>query len=202
MRWMHLSRPIPAALLLFGAAGMLGLGFSCASARADDAACKGLASAMITNAKTPYHSIGTVTFETPAGGSEDTGGALTKSITTETIFTGKDVFVRLPNGQWQNIHASLDDLQGKVQQSAESFTDCQRLGDETAEGKSLAVYTGTSKSDQMDVQTKVWIAPDKGVLIKSETDMSGPSAPDGKIRHQHLALRYDYNDIKAPPGAQ
>lgn len=201
MRWMHLSWPIP-ALLCVGVAGMLGLGFSSASARADDAACKGLANAMITNAKTPYHSVGTVTFEAPAGGSDDAGGALAKSMTTETIFTGKDVFVRLPDGQWKNIHASLDDLQGKVQQSAESFTDCQRLGDETADGKNLAVYTGTSKNDQMDVQTKVWIAPDRGVLVKSETDMSGPTAPDGKIRHQHMALRYDYNDIKAPAGAQ
>lgn len=185
-------------VLLSGTLGFLGLGIFCTTASADDAACKGLAGAMLANTQTPYHSIGTISFDISGG----TGGAgdanMSKSLSTETIFTGTDIFVRLPSGKWQNVHASLDDLKERVRHTADTFTDCQRLGDETADGKSLAVYTGSSKNDKAVVTTKVWVAPDRGVLVRTETDMTGLPQADGSIRHQHLALRYDYNDIKAP----
>ena len=44
----------------------------------------------------------------------------------------------------------------------------------------------------MNVTTKVWVTPDNGALVRSETDIAGPTAPDGKVRRQHLSLRYDY----------
>jgi hypothetical protein len=174
----------------------LGLGLLCTAARADDAACKGLADAMLTNTQTPYHSVGTISFDA----AQASGGPnMTKSLPTETIFTGTDIFVRLPSGKWQNVHASLDQLKERVRQTAESFTDCQRLADETVDGKSLAVYTGTSTNDKALVTTKVWVAPDRGgVLVRTETDMTGMPSTDGAIRHQHLALRYDYDSIKPP----
>jgi len=191
----------PIAVLAFGAAGLLGLGLFCGSARADDAACKSLADAMLTNAKSPYHSVGTITVEAAqpaAGASIDPP----KTVNTETIFTGKQIFVKLPSGKWQDVHASLDDLQDRVRKSADNFTDCQHLADETVDGKTLAIYTGENKNDVLTVSTKVWVASDNGALVRSETEMTGPSAPDGKIRQQHLALRYDYSDIKAPTDVQ
>ena len=178
-----------------GVFGFLGLGL--AGARADDAACKGLADAMLTNAKTPYHSVGSISFDPkdpPVPGS--TG--VPSPIATETIFTGTQVFVKLPNGQWKDIHANLADLQSKVKESAASFTDCAHLPNDKVDGKDLAVYTGADKNDTMNVTTKVWVTPDNGALVRSETDIAGPTAPDGKVRHQHLSLRYDYTDIKAP----
>jgi hypothetical protein len=184
-------------VLLSGTLGFLGLGLLCTTARADEA-CKGLADAMIANTQTPYHSIGTISFDASGGAAEASGANMSKSLPTETIFTGTDVFVRLPSGKWQNVHASLDDLKQRVRQTADSFSDCQRLGDETADGKSLAVYTGSVKNDQAVVSTKVWVAPDRGVLVHTETDVTGLPQPDGQIRHQHLALHYDYNDIKPP----
>jgi hypothetical protein len=184
--------------LLSGTIGFLGLGLFGTTARADDAACKGLADAMMANTQTPYHSVGTISFDA-SGGTAGAGGAgATKSLPTETIFTGTDVFVRLPSGKWQNVHAALDQLKERVRLAASSFTDCQRLADETADGKSLAVYMGTAKNDQALVTTKVWVVPDRGVLVHSETDMTGMPQADGEIKHQHLALHYDYNDIKAP----
>jgi hypothetical protein len=176
----------------------LGLGLFCTAARADQAACKGLADAMLANTQTPYHSVGTMSFD--ASDASGAGGPnMTKTLPTETIFTGTDIFVRLPSGKWQNVHASLDQLKERVRQTADSFTDCQRLGDETVDGKSLAVYTGTSKNDKALVTTKVWVAPDRGgVLVRTETDMTGMPSTDGAIRHQHLALRYDYDNIKPP----
>ncbi len=185
------ARPV----LVCGVFGFLGLGL--AGARADDAACKGLADAMLTNAKTPYHSVGTISFDPkdpPVPGSASAPSA----IATETIFTGTQVFVKLPNGQWKDVHADLADLQSRVRQSATSFTDCAHLANDKVDGKDLAVYTGSDKTDTINVATKVWVTPDSDALVRSETDIAGPTAPDGKVRHQHLSLRYDYNDIKAP----
>jgi hypothetical protein len=193
-----MRRSSPRSGLAIGIIGLLGLGLAGTSARADDAACKSLAGAMMSNTQTPYHSVGTITFDASGGGADANGANMTKSLSTETIFTGTDVFVKLPSGKWQNVHASLDQLKERVRQTADSFTDCQRLGDETADGKSLAVYTGSVKNDQAVVTTKVWVAPDRGVLVHTETDMTGLPAPDGQTRHQHLALHYDYNDIKPP----
>ncbi len=182
-------------VLMSGTLGFLSAGLFCAPARADAAACKDIADAMIANTQTPYHSVGTISFDA-SGGAADTGG--TNTLSTETIFTGTDIFVRLPSGKWKNVHASLDDLKQRVQSTAGSFTDCQRLGDETADGKSLAVYTGSAKNDQAVVTTKVWVAPDRGVLVRTETDMTSMPQADGSIKHQHLALRYDYDNIKPP----
>jgi hypothetical protein len=178
------------------AASFLALGLFCEGARADDAACKGLADAMIANAKTPYHSTGTITSVPMPGTSAP--GKTPQNQTTETIFTGQQIFVHLPDGKWHNVHAALDDLQDRVRQSAQSFTDCQRLADETDNGTTLAVYTGNSMDHDHVISTKVWVAPDPGVLVRSETSVSGVPGPDGGTFYQYLAIRYDYKDIKVP----
>jgi hypothetical protein len=181
--------------LICGALGFLGLGL--APARADDSACRGLTDAMVKNSKTPYHSVGTISFDPkdpPAGDATITK----KAISTETIFTGSQVFVKLPDGQWKDIHAVVSELQQRVESSAQSFTDCKQLADDTIDGKKFAVYTGDDKTDTMNVTTKIWVSVDTGTLAHTETTIAGPTAPDGKIRHQFLSLRYDYADIKAP----
>lgn len=192
------NSPWLAIVLWGGTVGIFGL--PGANARADDAACKSIADAMMANTQTPYHSVGTISMDMSGGATNASNPP--KSLSSETIFTGTDIFVKLPSGQWQNVHAPLDEVKARVRASADSFKDCQRLADETADGKSLAVYTGTAKTPNVVVTTKVWVAPDRGVLVRSETDMKGMPQPDGQIRHQHLTMRYDYNDIKAPPVGQ
>ncbi len=192
------NSPWWAAVLSGGAIGVLGmLG---APARADDTACKSIADAMLANTQTPYHSVGTISLDM-SGGVTDAKNP-PQSSSSETIFTGTDIFVKLPSGQWQNVHAPLDEVKARVRASADSFKDCQRLADETADGKSLAVYMGSAKTPNVIVTTKVWVAADRGVLVRSETDMMGLPQPGGQIRHQHLTMHYDYNDIKAPPVTQ
>jgi hypothetical protein len=192
------NSPWSAIALLSGTVGLFAL--FCVNARADEAACKVLADAMMADTQTPYHSVGTISMDV-TGGTTDTSGA-SKSLSSETIFTGTDVFVKLPTGQWQNVHAPLDELKARVRASADSFTECQRLADETADGKSLAVYAGSAKTPNVVVTTKVWVAPDRGVLVRSETDLTGVPQSDGEVRHQHLTMRYDYDGIKAPADAQ
>jgi hypothetical protein len=152
---------------------------------------------MVKNSKTPYHSVGTISFDPkdpPAGDATISR----KPIATETIFTGNQVFVKLPTGQWKDIHAVISDLQQRVEASAAAFTDCRQLADATIDGKRYAVYTGADKTDAVNVETKIWVSVDTGTLAHTETTIAGPTAPDGKIRHQFLSLHYDYTDIKAP----
>ncbi len=192
------NSPWSAIVLVSGTVGIFGLLGT--NARADQAACKSIADAMMANTQTPYHSVGTISADMSGGATNASNPP--RSASSETIFTGTDIFVKLPSGQWQNVHAPLDEVRARVRASADSFTDCQRLADETVDGKKLAVYAGSAKTPNVVVTTKVWIAPDRGVLVRSETDMKGMPQPDGQIRHQHLTMHYDYNDIKAPTVAQ
>jgi hypothetical protein len=179
-------------------ATLLGDVLSGTPARADATACKGLASALLTNAETPYHSASIITFNpTATAGDMGTNPQPPTSQTSETIFNGKAIFVRFGSGKWQLIHASLDKLKELVRLNAESFTDCRRLGDETVDGATLAVYEGHRVSQKLVVATtKVWVAPDRGVLIRSETDIIGGSAP------RNVVIHYEYKDIAAPADAQ
>jgi hypothetical protein len=182
-------------LAAIGVFGVLGLGLS--TAHADDAACRGLANAMIKNSKTAYHSVGQIAFDPkdpPAPGTT----IAAKPLPTETIFTGSQVFVKLPSGQWKDIHAVISDLQGRVESSAASFNDCKQLPDDKIDGKTYSVYWGEDKTDTVTVETQVWISADTGTLARTKTEIAGPTAPDGKIRHQLITLSYDYADIKAP----
>jgi hypothetical protein len=180
------------------AAGLLSQALFVTLARADAAACKGLADALLTNAETPYHSTSIITFDpTAAAGDTGAGPEPPTSQTSETIFTGKAIFVRFGSGKWQEIRASLDKLKELVRRNAESFTDCQRLNDETVDGATLSVFSGHSVTQKLVVaSTKVWVMPDGGVLIRSETDITGGPMP------RHLVIRYEYKDIAAPTDSQ
>jgi hypothetical protein len=181
--------------LICGVFGFFGLGLS--TAHADDGACRGLANAMMKNSQTPYHSVGEISFD-PKDPPEPSATIAKKPIPTETIFTGTQVFVKLPNGEWKDIHANVSDLQGRVQSSAESFNDCKQLADDKIDGKSYAVYTGADKTDTISIETKIWVSADTGTMSRTQTEIAGPTAPDGKVRHQFIKLSYDYADIKAP----
>ncbi len=68
--------------------GLFALGLT--AAHADDAACKAVADAMLTNAKTPYHSLGIISFD-PSNPASSDGSPGPSAIRTETIFTGQQV---------------------------------------------------------------------------------------------------------------
>jgi hypothetical protein len=190
----YLPRPGPLAFFTGGivAAGLLSQALCGTAAWADAAACKGLADALLTSANTPYHSTSIITLDPTAADKGADSKPLT-SQTSETIFTGNAIFVRFGSAKWQEIHTPLDELKELVRRNAASFTDCQRLSDETLDGATLAVYAGHKVTQKLVVAaTKIWVAPDRGVLIRSETDIIGGSMP------RHLVINYEYKDIAAP----
>ncbi len=118
---------------------------------------------MVKNSKTPYHSVGTISFDPkdpPAPGTTISP----KPISTESIFTGTQVFAKTPNGQWKDIHAVISDLQQRVADSVESFTDCRRAPDEMIDGKRFVVYIGSQDSGALNIATKIWVSVETGTL--------------------------------------
>ena len=175
-----------------------GLGLSSTRAYADAAACKSLQDAMTANTKTPYHSFATITFIYAAPMTvADRNLKLPSSQSSETIFTGKEIYVRLLPGKWRDMPTSLEQFRAQVQASMAGLTDCQRLQDQTVNGATLAVYVGATKEKNGPVQTKVWVSA-KGIPVKSETDIEIGHTPGGDMIHQHLSTRYEYGDIHAP----
>ncbi len=168
------------------------LALSAVSAQADTS-CDGLVSAMLTNAKTPYRSMSIITFDS----GDNPKPALSQ--TSETISTGDAVFARFGSGKWKQINIPLDKLAEAVRQNAESFSSCKRLADETVDGKAVAVYTGHSLTAKSVVETKIWVEPDRGVMIRSETDIVPTPEPGDVLKGRHVAIRYNYENIAPPP---
>lgn len=198
VRIRSLPWPRPSALFAGGivAASLLSQAFCGTPAWADAAACKGLADALLTSANTPYHSTSIITLD-PTVGAKGTDPNPLTSQTSETIFTGNAIFVRFGSDKWQEIHTPLDELKELVRRNATSFTDCQRLSDETLDGATLTVYAGHQVTQKLVVAaTKIWVAPDRGVLIRSETNIIGGQMP------RHLVINYEYKDIAAPTDVQ
>ncbi len=183
----------PKAVSMGAPATSIMLALSAVSAQAADASCEGIASAMLTNAKTPYRSMSIITFDAGDNAKPAT------SQTSETISTGTAVFARFGSGKWQEIHIPLDKLALAVRHNAESFSGCKRLADDNVNGEAVAVYTGHIAAQKSVVETKVWVEPKRGVMLRSETDVVPTPQPGDVFKGRHVAIRYSYDNITAPP---
>ncbi len=148
---------------------------------------------MLTNAKTPYRSISIITFNAGDKAKPEA------SQTSETISTGTAVFARFGSSKWQQIPIPLDKLAMAVRHNAESFSGCKRLADDIVDGKSAAVYTGHIATQKSVVETKVWVETKRGVMLRSETDIASTPEPGDAFKGRHVAIRYSYDNIAAPP---
>lgn len=184
-------RPLALAGVLACAAGAV---LAAGSAYADSSACKPLQAAMDANTTTPYHSYSVIKFTYSPLMSANRGPKLPTSQSSETIFTGTAVYVRLVPNKWRSLPTSLAKFQENVRKSVAGMTDCHRLPDEKVNGALTSVYEGTAMQSNGPVQTKIWISA-KGFPVKSETDID---IGHGHFGHQHLSTRYEYGNIQAP----
>lgn len=183
------------------AAGLLGLSAAAlpaAAAHADDAACKALEAAMIANTKTPYHSYAKITFNYAAPMVvAERNLRLPASQSSETIFTGTVLYMRLLPGKWQALPTTPAQFQESVHSSVAGLRNCQHLADDKVDGAAVSVYAGVTQAKNGPVQTKVWVSA-QGIPVKSETDIEIGHTPGGDMVHQHLSTRYEYGHIEAP----
>lgn len=196
---------LPSASCLRGASALAcvltclaGIGFSSTDARADAAACKTLQDAMLANTKTPFHSFASIKFNYAAPMTvAQRNLRLPESQSSETIFTGKAVFVRLLPGKWKSLSTTPTQFQQHVRASVTGFGECRRLADDKVDGAAVSVYQADTKNQNHLVQTKVWVSA-QGIPVKSETDIEIGHTPGGDMMHEHLSTRYEYGEVRAP----
>jgi hypothetical protein len=173
--------------------------FASSAAQATEADCKAIADAMIANMKTPYHSYTTIAFEYAAPVAEARRKmGMPTSQESEAIFTGTDLFLKLPTGKWFNTHAPIEDVLAQVRTATGKFGNCERLADETLDGGIRSVYTAHSSDGKHQVTTKIWVATDRGLPVRSETDIGVMEAPEEAVAQQHIVTRSEYGDVQAP----
>jgi hypothetical protein len=196
----RMMRARPCRVAVRQIAFAMGLAFAaCPAAHGAEADCKAVADAMIANTKTPYHSYTTITIEYAAPLEEARRKmGMPTSQESEAISTGSDLFVKLPTGKWIDTRTPADRVLEQVREATSKFGKCERLADETVEGRLHQIYVAHSDDAEHRVTTKIWISADRGLPGRTETDISVMETPDEAVARQHIVTRSDYGDVRAP----
>lgn len=148
------------------------------TARVADAGCKPLYDAAVLQARTPSHIYSTITGPS--------------NLSMETISTSDALYTRASTtgSQWNKSSYSPQEEAKQAAEKSRSFTSCQHVGDETIDGEAAAIYTEVNKDSQ--ISGKAWLSKTRGLPLKAELTMSSG----------HIAIRYDYSNVRPPAGAQ
>ncbi|HEY2819828.1 MAG TPA: hypothetical protein VGJ06_02200 [Candidatus Acidoferrum sp.] len=124
----------------------------------------------------------------------DMGGADGKKPTGEMITINGDRYV-LISGKWTKSRMTVA---ATKEQEAENIKNakvlsCTRVGDDAVSGEAATVYTEHSQNDDTKSDGKIWVSKSRGVILKEEIDLDS-----GEARKQHISLRYEYGNVKAP----
>jgi hypothetical protein len=127
-----------------------------------------------------------------------TSTGLTPTMAQSEMINVNGVTYAMVNGQWMKSPVSVDQL---IQQSKAAITGakshtCQHMPDETVDGVAASVYTSHTESATGVTDSRVWIAQATGLPLKSEIDMTLGA------RKSHTSIRYEYNNVTAPPGVR
>jgi hypothetical protein len=152
--------------------------------------CDAVNEAMLKLARTPNHSF-TESRGAVAGG---------KVQLTERIATASAAYVLL-SGKW---HKSVVTPQQELQTREETLREkknmsCRYLRDEVIEGEPAALYSTHDEGDGGKADSQIWVSRARGLPVKRVIHLS---APDGTIGESQITTRYEYDNARAPEGAQ
>lgn len=171
------------ALLIAAAAGQP------ARAANPDATCKLVLDVMAKQRATPTHLYATES-------SPRLGG---KPKVNELIYAGGAIYIRM-KGQWKRSPLTLQGMQKQQeenQRNAKSIT-CRYLRDETVDGEAAAVYFSQGENEDSKSDSTLWVSKRTGLPLRSESDLDTGSKTD----RMHVAIRYDYADVRPPAGVK
>jgi hypothetical protein len=156
-----------------------------AEAQALSQECQAMMNAGVKQFTVPSHA-----FMTSTGISS----ALTQS---EMIYVNGATYAMV-NGTWMKSPVSVEQLiqQSQAQVASAKSHTCRAMPDETVDGIAASVYTSHSETATGASDSRVWIAKATGLPIKSEIDMTMGA------RKSHTSVRYEYNNVTAPPGVK
>ena len=150
--------------------------FLCVTASAQDGGCKVLYDAVVLKARTPSHVYSTMTG--PSG-----------NLSIETISTNDAIYMKIDN-QWKKSNSSPQEEAKEAVEKARSYSSCQHIGDETVNGEPAGIYTELNK--ESEISGKVWVSKKRGLPLKTELTMGA----------KRFSVRYEYDNIRPPAGAQ
>jgi hypothetical protein len=167
------------ALLVSAAAGQ--------PARAMDATCKPVLDAMAKRIATPSH-----VYATEAGAR---GG---KPEIKESIYAGGAIYIQ-HKGKWVRSPISIQEMR---KQEVENVRDakamtCRYLRDETVNGEAAAVYHSQAETAGAKSDATLWVSKRTGLPLRSENNID-----TGDGDKMHMAIRYDYTDVRPPAGVK
>jgi hypothetical protein len=171
--------PLGLAALL-GSSALLGS----PAAFADEADCKVALDAVTRVLATPNHQFMTRT---------DSAGVKRQS---EVIDTGIAMYVQV-GGKWRTSPMTPQGMQAMMIESQKraTATSCRKLREEPVGGTSATVYSVHNETEAGITDSILWISDADGLPLKQDVTLDGGTA--GKSRSE---VRFDYKDVKAPPG--
>lgn len=117
---------------------------------------------------------------------------------SEEIFTGTATFVEI-KGKWMRSPVNVakmrqDRANDPDAKKAREHQKCFALPDETVDGESASVYRTDNSS--LGVNTKLWISKSRQLPLKAVT------TTDVGAEKSTASMRYDYNNVRIPPGVK
>jgi len=117
--------------------------------------------------------------------------------TSEQIYANSAIFTNV-GGKWHRSKMTLQEMQKQEQENIRnSKTTCRYLRDEMVSGEMAALYAEQGETQGMKFDGQVWISKGKGVLLRTQEDMDA-----GEGAKNHIAVRYEYSNVKPPAGVQ
>jgi len=123
---------------------------------------------------------------------------ISSALTQSEMINVNGVTYAMVNGTWMKSPVSVEQLiqQGQAQVASAKSHTCQLMPDETVDGVAATVYTSHTETATGVTDSRVWIAKATGLPLKSEIDMTMGA------RKSHTSVRYEYNNVIAPPGVK
>ena len=156
---------------------------SAAHAQKDVAACKPPSDGMLKTISTPHHAYST---ETRQG----------KNKASEAIMVANKTYV-LYDGRWRPSPISVADMMQQEKDnvdSASAYT-CRVTKSDVVGGQAATVYRVHYENSIGKFDSDVWVAKATGLVMQNEVD-----ADMGDVGKTHISVKYDYSNVKAPPG--
>ena len=157
-----------------------------AQAQKDEASCKTSLDAALKTAATPHHAYTTTAM--PGG----------KNQVAEAIAANGKNYV-LVGGSWRASPMSVADLVKQEKENVDSakvYT-CKAIRDEAVSGQATTVYQVRTETEGLKSDGQVWVAKGTGLVMRVEQDMDTGGDASSKM---HMSTKYDYSNVKAPPG--
>jgi hypothetical protein len=183
--------PIRSMPLLAAATFGLIISLPLSAKAAPDPACEPMFNAFTKLVQTPNHQY---MSQSSATGALTHGGKLR---TSESISTADSSYIKI-NDEWRKVPITVQDMMKQQEEAQQNSKEsCHFLNDDQSEGDA-AVYDSHSETSLGKSDLKIWISKATGLPAREEIDLD----LGGEAGKTHSSIRFDYDHIEAPTGAQ